>query len=1007
MKKLFISLLACLSVVGLSSCGEPKENATVIQGEKGDKGDPGVGITKITKVSSIDNKDEYMIIYSDGSSDTFEIYNGRNGENGEKGEKALFQIASGYLQIKYESDEIWQNVIALSDLTGKNGENGKDGRDGKDVVFQVNDNFIQWKYSTDTGWTNLISLSALTGADGDSVEFNVSNGFINWKYKKSSEWTNLISLESLTGQNGKDGQDGKEIILDVKDGFISWKYEGDNNWNNLVSLETLTGKNVEISANSDYIIWKYSNDDTWTNLVPLSELKGTNGKSAYELALDAGFVGTQSEWLASLVGTKGEDGREIILSIEDDYISWKYDGDSTWNQLISVSSLKGTNGKSAYELYKEQYGYEKSEEEWLVDLIDGKLTSGTKYTITFMSDDEIYTTNEAYEGKNIIRPTDPSKTGYTFLGWYDENDDYWVFNGYEAHKDLVLYAKWKYNESTITLDTNGGALDIETINCAYGSILTLPVPTREGYDFVGWYNGDTLVESGTWQHKEDVTLIAEWVPKQFTITLEALDGELDGESSINVTFDTEYSLPTCISSDEASPFAGWFTENDIRITDEEGHILDKTLLKTDTTLYAKYCIVIANVEDLMNINNNLSGHYMLINDIDFDGNQTEMIGSESSPFTGILDGNGHSIKNLYSNALVERSSGNNYGLFEYLQDATIKNLTIDSFYYVFNNTNSKTSYVGFIAAKSDNVVFDNVIIKDSILSITSTYMTNIGSFVGKNTNKIDIYDCLYDNSNITIIQKSGGTISGGFIGDSGDSSINNSYSNGYISLTTATTGGTIGGFLGRSNLMTFVGSQNNTKISITNTSSQSGNYSGFVGIVNDNANFLLCSNYKGYYSGFIGYVTSGKTAEFDKCVNYADVAYGFVGYTACSSSSNTIIISTVNITNSCNLGKGTYGFAGVGSYVSSYRYYASVNISYSFSLHHKLAQFADSPLKTETSDHIYYKSSVSNCLGYEDIEDKSILTKSYFIGELGWPQIIWNFDVDEELGYVVPTIKGL
>jgi uncharacterized repeat protein (TIGR02543 family) len=44
----------------------------------------------------------------------------------------------------------------------------------------------------------------------------------------------------------------------------------------------------------------------------------------------------------------------------------------------------------------------------------------------------------------------------------------------------------------------------------FGSDYTLPTPTREGYTFLGWYNGDTKVESGVWDLPNDVILTARW-----------------------------------------------------------------------------------------------------------------------------------------------------------------------------------------------------------------------------------------------------------------------------------------------------------------------------------------------------------------------------------------------------------------------------------------------------------------------------------------------------------------
>lgn len=85
-----------------------------------------------------------------------------------------------YVQWRYKGGE-WQNIVALSDITGPSGQNGKDGANGKTPEFRVEGNQLQWRYTSDTVWLNLYDLSALKGADGKNGE---------------------------KGTNGRDGKDG-------------------------------------------------------------------------------------------------------------------------------------------------------------------------------------------------------------------------------------------------------------------------------------------------------------------------------------------------------------------------------------------------------------------------------------------------------------------------------------------------------------------------------------------------------------------------------------------------------------------------------------------------------------------------------------------------------------------------------------------------------------------------------------------------------------------------------
>ena len=76
---------------------------------------------------------------------------------------------------------------------------------------------------------------------------------------------------------------------------------------------------------------------------------GADGKSAYELAVEGGYTGTQEEWLASLKGEKGDQGQ---------------DGQ---NGIAGEKGDPGADGKSAYELAVEG-GYTGTQEEWLASL---------------------------------------------------------------------------------------------------------------------------------------------------------------------------------------------------------------------------------------------------------------------------------------------------------------------------------------------------------------------------------------------------------------------------------------------------------------------------------------------------------------------------------------------------------------------------------------------------------------------------------------------------------------
>ena len=64
----------------------------------------------------------------------------------------------------------------------------------------------------------------------------------------------------------------------------------------------------------------------------------------YTLAVENGYNGTYEQWLASI---KGEKGDSVELRVNDGYVQWKNTGDTSWQNLVSVESLKGDKGDDA------------------------------------------------------------------------------------------------------------------------------------------------------------------------------------------------------------------------------------------------------------------------------------------------------------------------------------------------------------------------------------------------------------------------------------------------------------------------------------------------------------------------------------------------------------------------------------------------------------------------------------------------------------------------------------
>ena len=150
----------------------------------------------------------------------------------------------------------------------------------------------------------------------------------------------------------------------------------------------------------------------------------------------------------------------------------------------------------------------------------------------------------------IAKPSDPTKAGYTFTGWYADSalTQAWNFDDWVTG-ELKLYAGWTVNQYTITFDTAGGS-EIAPITQDYGTAITTPaVPTREGYTFIGW---DKAIP--TTMPAENVTITAKWKVNSYTITFDTAGGS--AIAPITQDYGTAITAPANPTR-EGYTFIGW------------------------------------------------------------------------------------------------------------------------------------------------------------------------------------------------------------------------------------------------------------------------------------------------------------------------------------------------------------------------------------------------------------------------------------------------------------------
>ena len=192
---------------------------------------------------------------------------------------------------------------------------------------------------------------------------------------------------------------------------------------------------------------------------------------------------------------EGYDAPKMYYFLEGDWYQYDENGKLTYIDAISSMDLYYVNNE-----LKEGISLPTKPEE------------PELYTVTFMDGSTVYSEATLEEGKTVVEPEkDPTKEGYTFIGWY--------FNGKEFDfttkitENMILTAEWKEIETipnyTVTF-MNGSTIYSET-TVEEGKVVAEPEkdPTKEGYTFVGWYFNEQAFDFTT-KVTENLILVAEW-----------------------------------------------------------------------------------------------------------------------------------------------------------------------------------------------------------------------------------------------------------------------------------------------------------------------------------------------------------------------------------------------------------------------------------------------------------------------------------------------------------------
>lgn len=211
-----------------------------------------------------------------------------------------------------------------------------------------------------------------------------------------------------------------------------------------------------------------------------------------------------------------------------------------------------------------------------------------QYTVSFNSDGGTVVADIPVEyGMTVAAPTEPTRTGYTFTGWYVDaaHTQLFHFTTTPITANMQLYAGWSTNQYTVTFESNGGTTVSEQLIDYGNPVLEPQPPGRTGYTFTGWYSDAALQQPFNFTTSsiyEDVQLYAGWERNQYTVSFDTTGGSPISDQSIG--YGNELILPIePASNTEGQVFAGWFSDSQFTVPFDFSQPI-----QSNVTLYAKW-----------------------------------------------------------------------------------------------------------------------------------------------------------------------------------------------------------------------------------------------------------------------------------------------------------------------------------------------------------------------------------------------------------------------------------
>jgi len=209
------------------------------------------------------------------------------------------------------------------------------------------------------------------------------------------------------------------------------------------------------------------------------------------------------------------------------------------------------------------------------------------YSVSFDTNGGLWMLPLDFEYQTKVVIPEPERYGYTFIGWNQELPENM------PAMDIMLTAVWQINQYNLIFDSQGGT-EISQQLLDYNSVIQKPEdPAKPGYNFIGWnqegFPSEQLFDFSKLLYT-NMTLIAKWELIDYTVSYELFDGENSIEN-IDV-YQTAYWYPLNEPSKYGYTFEGWYDNEDF-----EGSVITSIQIGTvgDLIFYAKWTINVHNL----------------------------------------------------------------------------------------------------------------------------------------------------------------------------------------------------------------------------------------------------------------------------------------------------------------------------------------------------------------------------------------------------------------------------